>query len=100
MSCTHPRSYYHCASNICPDCGHRWGGPNESRLRAEGRYIATMRERIKHHTGEPVIALLCGPTFLLAIARRTGTTETESEILARFKDCLGPDGFYIMKAQP
>lgn len=35
--CNHPRSYYHCASNVCPDCGARWGGVNEQRLREEGK---------------------------------------------------------------
>jgi len=62
--------------------------------------LSRQLEHMRKHTGQPPRELLCGPTFLLTIVRRSGSTETDEEILARFKDSLNIDGFYILKAQP
>lgn len=49
-------------------------------------------------TGVRPRSLLCGAEFLIQIVRRSGSTETDSEILSRFKDQLTPDGCYELKA--
>ena len=68
--------------------------PDEEVKRALNHMVKILN---KQSRGKHPKTMMCGPWFLLNMARRFGQTGTDAEILDRYADCLNEDGVYVLK---
>ncbi len=57
------------------------------------------RSPLQRQPDFPPREVLCGQDFLIPIVRRSGSTETDAEILYRFRHCQTTGGYYRLKGK-